>query len=98
MAISTILTVELEAEGMAREIVHRVQNMRRSAGYEIADHIHIYYEADAFIMQSLSSFADYVRQETLAVSIEDGIPEDTDLEETFKVSGYALLLAIKKAE
>ena len=59
--------------------------------------IRIYYEADAFIMQSLSSFADYVRQETLAVSIEDDVPEDTDLEETFKVSGYQVLLGIKKA-
>ncbi len=98
VAISTYITVEMEAEGMAREIVHRVQNMRRSAGYEIADHIHIYYEADAFITQSLSSFADYIRQETLAVSIEDGVPDDVDLQDTYKVSGYALLLGVKKAE
>jgi len=97
VAISTVITMELEAEGMAREIVHRVQNMRRSAGYEIADHIHIYYEADAFIMQSLSSFADYVRQETLALSIDDTIPDDVDAKETFKVSGYTLLLGVKKA-
>jgi isoleucyl-tRNA synthetase len=97
VAVSTILTVELEAEGMAREIVHRVQNMRRSAGYEIADHIHVYYEADAFIMQSLSSFADYVMQETLALSLEDGVPDDIDVKETYKVSGYTVLLAVKKA-
>ncbi len=37
---------ELEAEGMAREIVHRLQTMRRSAGFEIADHIVIYYQGD----------------------------------------------------
>ena len=97
VAVSTVITVELEAEGMAREIVHRVQNIRRSAGYEIADHIHIYYEADAFIMQSLSSFADYVKQETLAVSIDDGVPDEVDVRETFKVSGYTLLLVVKKA-
>ena len=97
MAISTYITVELEAEGMAREIVHRVQNMRRTAGYEIADHIHIYYEADAFIMQSVSSFADYVRQETLAVSMDDGVPDDVDLKDTCRVSGYTLLLGVKKA-
>ena len=96
VAISTIITVELEAEGMAREIVHRVQNMRRSAGYEIVDHIHVYYEADAFIMQSLSSFADYVMQETLALSIDDGVPDDVDASETIKVSGYTLLLGVKK--
>jgi isoleucyl-tRNA synthetase len=97
VAVSTVITVELEAEGMAREIVHRVQNMRRSTGYELADRIHIYYEADAFIMQSLSSFADYVMQETLAISIDEGISDEVDASETFKVSGYTLRLGVKKA-
>jgi hypothetical protein len=97
VAISNYITAELEAEGMAREIVHRVQNMRRSAGYEIADHIIIYYEADAFILQSLSSFADYVRQETLAVDIEESVPDDVDFKDTYKISGYNILLGVKKA-
>jgi isoleucyl-tRNA synthetase len=97
VAISCYITAELEAEGMAREIVHRVQTMRRSAGYDIADHIILYYEADAFIMQSLSSFADYIMQETLARAIEDSVPDDVDLKENYKVSGYKLLLGIKKA-
>jgi isoleucyl-tRNA synthetase len=97
VAVSTYITAELEAEGMAREIVHRVQNMRRSAGYDIADHIIMYYEADAFIMQSLSSFADYIRQETLAREIDDCVPDDVDLKETFKISGYTILIGVKKA-
>ena len=40
------VTEELAAEGLAREIVHRIQNMRRSAGFEIADYINTYYEGD----------------------------------------------------
>jgi len=96
VAILCEITAELEAEGMAREIVHRAQTMRRSAGYDIADHIILYYEADAFIMQSLSSFADYVMQETLADDIADSVPDDVDLKEEFKVSGYHLLLGVKK--
>jgi isoleucyl-tRNA synthetase len=98
VAISTYITAELEAEGMAREIVHRIQTMRRNAGYNIADHIIIYYEADAFIMQSLSSFADYVRQETLSRELEESIPDDVDLKETFKISGYTVQLGVKKVE
>jgi len=96
VAVSCYITAELEAEGMAREIVHRVQTMRRTAGYDIADHIMLYYDADAFIMQSLSSFADYVMQETLARVMEDTVPDDVDLKEEFKVSGYHLSLGIKK--
>jgi isoleucyl-tRNA synthetase len=96
VAVSCYITAELEAEGMAREIVHRVQTMRRNAGYDIADHIVLYYEADAFIMQSLSSFSDYVMQETLARAIEDRVPGDVDLKESFKVSGYNILLGVKR--
>jgi isoleucyl-tRNA synthetase len=96
VAVSTYITVELQAEGIAREIVHRLQTMRRTANYEIADHIKVYYDANAFFVQALSAFADYIRQETLADDIEEGIPDDVDLQEEHKISGYHLTLGIKK--
>ena len=96
VAVSTYITMELQAEGIAREIVHRLQTMRRTAGYEIADHIIMYYEGDAFFVQAISAFADYIRQETLADDIEEGIPEDVDLQEEHKISGYHLTLGVKK--
>jgi isoleucyl-tRNA synthetase len=98
VAISTEITMELEAEGFAREIVHRVQTMRRNAGYEIADHIILYYEGAAHFVQSISAFADYIRQETLSVEIEEEIPDDADLQETFKIGGASLKLGVKKAK
>jgi len=96
VAISTYITVELQAEGIAREIVHRLQTMRRTANYEIADHIKVYYDANAFFVQALSAFADYIRQETLADDIEEGIPDVVDLQEEHKISGYHLTLGIKR--
>jgi isoleucyl-tRNA synthetase len=96
VAISTQITIELEAEGIAREIVHRLQTMRRTAGYEIADHIVVYFESDASFVQTISGFADYIRQETLAEDIEEGIPDDADLQEEHRISGYHLSLGIKK--
>ena len=90
-------TPELEAEGFAREIVHRVQTMRRAAGYEIADHIFLYYEGAAHFVQSISAFADYIRQETLAIDIDEGITEEADLQDTFKIGGTNLKLGVKKA-
>ncbi len=97
VAVSTHITIELEAEGIAREIVHRLQTMRRNAGYEIADHIITYFEADASFVQTISAFADYIKQETLSNDIEEGIPGDVDLQEEHKISGYRLSLGIKKA-
>jgi isoleucyl-tRNA synthetase len=96
VAISTHITIELEAEGIAREIVHRLQTMRRTAGYEIAEHIVMYFDADASFVQTISAFADYIRQETLADDIEEGIPEDVDLREDHKINGCRLSLGIKK--
>ncbi len=98
VAVSTYISLELEAEGMAREIVHRLQTMRRSAGYEIADHIIAYYDGDASFVQVVSAFADYIRQETLAVDIQEEIPEDADLKETHRINSYPLTLGVKKAE
>jgi isoleucyl-tRNA synthetase len=97
VAISTHITIELEAEGIAREIVHRLQTMRRTAGYEIADHIVMYFESDASFVQTISAFADYIRQETLADDIEEGIPDDIDLREDHKINGSHISLGIKKA-
>ena len=96
--LDTNITVELEAEGMAREIVHHLQTMRRSAGYDIADHIIACYEGDAYFVQAISSFADYIKQETLSRELIEGVPEGVDLKETYKISGYSLLLGIKKSE
>jgi len=96
VAVSTYITIELQAEGIAREMVHRVQTMRRTAGYEIADHILLYYDGSAYFVQALSAFADYIKQETLADDIDEGIPESADLQEEHKIGGYHLALGIKK--
>jgi isoleucyl-tRNA synthetase len=74
---------------MAREIVHRLQMMRRSAGFEIADHIDTYYQGDEYIRQVMRNkvLADYIKQETLSRQIVERLPEKVDYKETFKLSG-----------
>ena len=99
-AIYTELTPELEAEGMAREIVHRLQTMRRSAGFDIADHIETYYEADEYIQRVMTSdaTAGYIKQETLSRQLTEGLPDEVDYRETFKLSGNEVLLGVKKVD
>ena len=53
VAIPTEISPELAAEGMAREVVHRLQMMRRSAGFDIADHIITYYQSDAYVKRGM---------------------------------------------
>jgi len=90
------LTPELKAEGVAREIVRRLQAMRRSAGFDIADHITTYYQGDDYIRQVMADFADYIRQETLSRELTDGVPKEGVFTERQRISGYDILLGVKR--
>ena len=71
VAVTTEVTPELLLEGQARELVHRIQNMRRDAGFEIAGHIATYYTG-ADLDDTLAAHAGYVKEETLSVALVKG--------------------------
>ncbi len=96
VAIPTEISPELAAEGMAREIVHRLQTLRRSSGFDIADYITTYYQGDAYIRQVIKDFADYIEQETLSRELVEGVPEQDVFTENYKLSGYEILLGVKR--
>ncbi len=96
-AIYTKISPELKTEGMAREIVHRLQMMRRSAGFDIVNHITAYYEGDDYIGQVMSDFADYIKQETLSHQLVAGIPEPGVFTESYRLDGYDIVLGVKKS-
>jgi isoleucyl-tRNA synthetase len=94
--IDTHITRELEMEGVAREIVRRLQTMRRSAGFDIADHITTYYQGEAYIRQVMTDFADYIKQETLSRELVEGVPQEGVFTESHKLSGYEIVLGVKR--
>ncbi len=94
--IDTDITPELAAEGMAREIVRRLQMMRRSAGFEIADHITTCYQGDEYLKRVIADFNDYIKQETLSEQLVDGAPGKKAYTESFKLEGHELLLGVKR--
>jgi len=96
VAISKEIPPELVAEGVAREIVRRLQTMRRSAGFDIADHIVTYYQGDDYIKQVMADFADYIRQETLSRELVDGVPEEDAFTERHNLSGHDISLGVKR--
>jgi isoleucyl-tRNA synthetase len=92
----TDIPPELAAEGMAREIVRRLQTMRRSAGFEIADHITTYYQGEDYLRQVMTDFADYIKQETLSEQLVEGVPEEGAFIQNYQLGGYKILLGIKR--
>jgi isoleucyl-tRNA synthetase len=97
IAVDTALSAELAAEGTAREIVRRLQVMRKAAGLEIADHINLYYKADTSIQEVINQFADYIKQETLADSIAIETSPDGAYSEKAKIASSEVIFGIRKA-
>ena len=64
--LNTELTEDLILEGLAREIVSKVQNLRKTNGYDIADRIKLKYDAEGQTLEAFQKFADYIKEETLA--------------------------------
>ncbi|MBR1416542.1 MAG: isoleucine--tRNA ligase [Bacilli bacterium] len=67
--LNTELTDDLILEGIAREIVSKVQNLRKTKGFEIENRIKLYYSGDNKIKECFDKFADLIKKETLAVEL-----------------------------
>ncbi|MCH5167316.1 MAG: isoleucine--tRNA ligase [Erysipelotrichales bacterium] len=89
--LNTELSHELVLEGLAREFVSKVQNLRKSNGYEIADRIKLYYDGDKDILEALEMFKDYIKEETLAV-----VYENVGRGEVVDINGHDVNLYIEK--
>jgi isoleucyl-tRNA synthetase len=96
VAITTAIGSELASEGMARELVHKIQNMRRSAGFDIADQITTYYKCDAQLKDVISAHNDYLRQETLSLELIEGDPPESSYLESHQLDGLSITLAVKR--
>lgn len=94
VALEIELTDELKREGIARELVNRIQNMRKDNAYEITDRINVVVSPDANTDAAISQYADYIKSQVLADSItiadNDGVVVDFD--------EYKLNIKIEKAK
>jgi isoleucyl-tRNA synthetase len=72
VALDTTLTADLVNEGLAREFVNRVQNMRKDAGFDVTDRIRIQFQAPPRIAEAVEKLSAYVMSETLATQISQG--------------------------
>lgn len=94
VALEIELTDELKREGIARELVNRIQNMRKDNAYEITDRINVVVSSDANTDAAISQYADYIKSQVLADSItiadNDGVVVDFD--------EYKLNIKIEKAK
>ena len=91
--LDTNLTDELISEGYAREMISRIQQMRKSNDFEMMANINVYYDCDAEFEAAVRAHEEYIMSETLAVSVaKDGVKAN----EAFNLNGHDVKLFIEQ--
>ena len=91
--LNTNLTRELLLEGLAREAVSKIQNLRKTTGLEISDRIKLYYNGDDEIKETFNMFKKYIMEETLSILFEE-TNDDLDI---IDINGHEVGIKIEKA-
>ena len=96
VAIDTRVTRDLLLEGLMRDFVRHVQNMRKEADFNVNDRITLFYEAEGDLAEAIDAHADYIRTETLSTELrEEPVPVDVHAGE-LKLGGHVARIGVLK--
>jgi isoleucyl-tRNA synthetase len=94
--LDTEITQELRLEGLAREVVRAIQDRRKKAGLNVEDRIQTRYEADGMLVRAVEKHGDYIKTETLSVTLEPGRDDDFEGDQQM-LEGEQIWIGIKRA-
>ena len=82
VALDVTITEELRQEGIAREIVNRIQNLRKDSGFEVTDRISIHVQSEISLDEAIKNNEKYIKDETLAskIIITETLKDGTEIE------------------
>jgi isoleucyl-tRNA synthetase len=96
-ALDPHLDEPLRREGLAREVVNRVQRIRKEAGYAYTDRIALWIDGDAPVLDAVRAHAGFIRGETLARGLEAGARAPAaDLEQRVDLDGHAAVVGVQR--
>ena len=90
--LDTNLTHDLILEGIAREMISKVQNIRKEQDFDITDRIILYYSAEEEVNDSVAKFEEMIKNETLA----EVIKEENNLKDTYNLNGHDVKIKVEK--
>lgn len=97
VALDVTVTPALRNEGIAREIVNRIQNIRKAKGFDITDRINIIFEPDTEAQSAINDYAEYISRQVLADSIAtEALASAADIEE-LDLDGIIVKTSVTKA-
>ena len=96
VAVDAVVTPELAAEGLAREVVRRVQNLRKAADFNLDDRIVTLYQAEGALAEAIETWRDFIAAETLSVELRAGTPEEGYFAGSDRIEGHPVTLAVRR--
>lgn len=96
VAIDSELNDDLIAEGYSREVVNRIQNMRKDAGFDVMDRIKISYQTDSKLSAFINQFSDYIMRETLADLIEN-IDSNEGYKQDWELGDFTCTITVQRS-
>ena len=96
VALDTALNESLLAEGLARESVNRIQNMRKAASFEVTDRISIEFEASRVLAEAIAKQSEWIRNETLASSLQQTTNPTGEVVESFVIGDELLKIGVSR--
>lgn len=98
VALDVTMTEELRREGIARDIVNRIQNIRKSRGYDITDKINLTFVPSEEVTPVIEAFGEYIGHQVLALTVCEGnCNTESEGVETFDIDGTEVVVRIAKA-
>jgi isoleucyl-tRNA synthetase len=96
-ALDPVLTEELRQEGFAREVINRVQRLRKDAGYEYTTRIRLWIDGPPPVLDAIRAHADVIRGETLSLELHPGKRASAaDREESVEIDGHQVIIAVAR--
>ncbi len=96
VALDTVLTPELISEGFAREVISKLQTMRKDAGFEVTDRVHVSFTADNEVAKALRQHEAMVKDVVLAVSLTEGQPLEDAYTQNWDINGKEATLSVSR--
>jgi isoleucyl-tRNA synthetase len=93
--LDTEITEELRLEGLAREVVRAIQDLRKKRGLNVEDRIDTRYETDGMLLRAIQRHADYIKNETLSITLEPGRDDGFDGEQMM-LEGEQIWIGLKR--
>ncbi len=92
--LNTELNQNLLNEGLARETISKIQNLRKSNGFDIADRINVYYDSSDEYSMNIKDYIDFIKKETLALNME----RISNIEDKMDINEYQVGIKLERVE